>query len=311
MIASFAKRADVPSVDWDGSVERHDGGWFFHSTRWLDYALAYTLNAQDLSFAGLDAAGRVRSVVPMIWHPDQGFVCGGQFTPRPISHDLSAAVTTGVCAARAAERAGLALPQTMWRPVLGPIDDKPEAFEEWKTYVIDVQQPMATLWSKVRKSYRSLIHRAEESYDLQVYGSARLNLSFDVMAIRNVHREAAGRSTRSDLTWDLMGQWMQDGLALCAVAWTSAGMRGYAYAIRWKGWAYYASGSTLDEDLQAALVWELVKTLSLDGQTRHFEVGWGPRVGDDQKGRSIAFFKSGFGGQEWTVGASLASKGET
>lgn len=302
MIADFRKRAEVSPVDWDEFVSRHNHGWFFHSTRWLDYAMAYTPKAQDLSFAGLDAAGQVQSVVPMVWHPDHGFVHGGQYTPRPIGTDLSAAIQTGVCAARAAERAGLALPLTMWRPILGDIVGMPNVAESWNTFVLDLRPQSDVLWSKIRKSYRSLIHRAEEMYELRVCGANRLGPPFDIMIARDLHREAAGRQTRSDLTWDFMGQWLQEGLALCATAWTSTGLRGYAYALRWKGWAYYASGSTLDDDLQAALVWQLATTLKADGRTQHFEIGWGTRTGDDQKDRGIAFFKSGFGGQIWTVG---------
>lgn len=309
MVTAFLRRHELPRGAWDECVKAHEAGWFFHTERWLDYSLAHTPGSSDGSFAGVGATGLIEVVVPLIYHEaSQSYVHGGQITPRPLALSTGAKIITAMSFAQALNVSKMPWPTLM----VGPVrewDDRenstPDAsFERWRTHVLDLTKTEDALWSGLRKSYRSPIHRAQELYDLRVHGRAQSGPPFDIFVAQDIHRQAAGRVTRSQVTWDMMSQWIQDGDALCAVAWSSMGARGYAYAIRWKSHAYYASGSSLDDDLQAALLWELIRALRQDGRTKTFELGWGARATDDDKARGIAFFKSGFGGEEWHVAAA-------
>jgi hypothetical protein len=278
---SPVRRGALPAEQWDAFVEAQPHGWFFHTSRWLDYGLAYSPGASDLSVAYVGADGAVESVVPLLAGPDGRFVNGGQ----PLCAPLGALppLLHGM-----AGRPGQVLSVTPLTPT-----------QLWSTYVVDLAPDEATLWRGLRKSYKSLIHRVSEGDGcVSVLGAGHAEW---IRVAQRLHLQSAGRQTRSDETWAMMGRWMDDGDALLAVAQRGLVYTGFAYAIRWKDWAYYASGASVERDVSHALLWHLTRALRADGRTRHFEVGWAAREGDDEKARGIAHFKAGFGGTLWPV----------
>lgn len=293
-------RAELPPGAWDAFVGSHPHGWWFHTAAWLAYSLAYTPGAVDRSFAVVSSTGRVIGVVPLVVQEGQ-LVCGGQVTPAPL--------LAPAAASRAYEHASALLGR-----VLGPIALRPglvpppgeRAPEGWQwslkgTWVVHLDKPEPELWTGVRRSYHSLIHRAEERFNLLVFGPTN-RYATDVA--RALHIKSAGRETRSLATWDLMGEWITTRNGVLAVAIRADGTNepvGFAYVLRYKHWAYYASGATLELNLAHALQWQVLKALRCDGATRFYEVGHDAEEGESEKAKGIARFKAGFGGRRWPV----------
>lgn len=285
---TLVSRQEVDPAAWDAFVEAHPDGWWFHTSAWAAYALAYAQGTQDQSVAVLGPSGAVLGVVPAAMHQGVPF-WGGQPFPMPLGE-------VPATAHGAVSRPGRS-------PAKGRIE------EQWDTHVIDLRQPDSVRWSRVRKSFRQSIVRAKLKRAVFVVGSAaagrpatEADPGWAVEQARGLHLQSAGRVTRDPATWSHMADWVRRGDGLVAIAKAPTGsFVGYAYAIRWKDWAYYASGVTAERDLSHALVWALAEALALDGRTRYFEVGWDVRDGDTEKDRGIAFFKSGFGGERWPV----------
>lgn len=273
-------RAELPIGAWDAFVYNHPSGWFFHTEAWIRYALAYTPDAIDQSSAWLQADDIV-AVVPHV----AGY--GGQPNAEPL---------TIVGETRESPESWII------RPMRTPMDWKATtAVEPFTTQVLDLSQSEQELWRGLRKSYHSLIHKAEREREIYVVDDQSWNFHAMQYAAE-VHREAAGRSTRANLTWEEMSLWIRTGNGVLVRAQNARGRDvGYAYAIRYKNWAYYASGASLERDLSHALIWHTIKTLKADGRTRYFELGWQARESDTDKDRGIAHFKAGFGGEPWQI----------
>lgn len=290
-------REEVSADEWDAFVEAHGGGWFWHTTRWCHYSRLYTPGAVDDSFAiRSDYDGTLVGLVPLI-HAGTKLVHGGQITPAPIFQaraETMQAITTLALPA-AVERLGADPLPIQMRPGATPKDLPPEHFRTdlASTYVVDLRRPEAYLWRGIRKSYKSLIHRAEETHDLTV-----LRRAWAVEVARQLHDEVAGGETRSKETWRLMGDWAETGYVVTAVAMDRLRRpRGYALVICYKGWAYYASAATLDDNLQHALQWHVMQTLKRDVGIRAYEIGYAATDHSTEKEQGIAHFKAGFGGE--------------
>jgi hypothetical protein len=288
-------RASVDAVLWDQVAHRHAEGWWFHTGTFIDYALAYTPGAVDVSQAITNPDGnRVYALMPGV-ELDGAPVYGGQALAAPLI----------------ADGAGLRLQpgghpelRVAWRPGL-EAHGTPQAGFHMRTcftFVVDLRQPPADLWRGLRRSYKALIHKAGRAYDFDVYGGGDDDkAAWRMVRAHRLHVAAAGRETRALGTWQLQARWLAGGDALLVLAGRGSESVGFAYVVRWKDWAYYFSGATLEPSVSHALLWEAIQALRCDGRTRWFEVGHDAEDGDDEKARQVAFFKAGFGGQRWQV----------
>lgn len=302
-------RADIDDDSWNAFVEAHPHGWFWHTSHWLDYSLAYSPEADDLSFGYVDQqTNTLLAMVPLLAKHGE-LVHGGQVTPHPLFASRDPKILMAVHGEATTRFGSWPLP-IQSRPGWVPPGPPPAGTRHHTvdTYVVDLNKPEAELWRNLRKSYKALIHRAQRRHDIVVLATPAAT-----EIARNLHRAAAGRSTRSAATWEAMGGWTLTGHGIVAVATDKAAAvpTGFAYAIRFKDWAYYASGATLPEPgvtfttsddeepapgVSHALQWALMSALRCDGQTRYYEVGFAAGQGSNAKEAAIGFFKSGFGG---------------
>lgn len=288
-------RQDVSPSQWDTFVEEHPRGWFYHTNAWLSYCLAYDATAVDHSFVLADD-GEIVALVPLIQEGNTFTMGGHPGAPplyRPDVPQIQA--TYHLRALQIAEKHGV----RRWLTRSNPLRINVPNADSWQTHVVDLRPDTAILWKNIRKSYRSLIRGAQKKYLITSVP--------DLWAVdhtHEVHTAAAGRETRPQETWDLMDEWARDGHLLVARVYEQQANPvkplGYAMAIRYKNAAYYASGATLIPDLSHALIWELMLTLR-QGDVRALEVGWAERPDDDDKDVTIAWFKSGFGGELQTI----------
>ena len=287
---AFPSRAVVGDAVWNAFVHDHPSGWFFHTTMWLDYCLAYQPGAVDHSF-GILENGRLIGVVPLIREGD-AYTMGGEPGMAPLfAWSMSPKAWT--------ECWGLITEQArMWRLERVAFRGHPSApiflpstWRDigWDTYVVDLTRPKAERWAAVRKSYHSLVNRANAD-GLFVSASP-----FAVVKAHEVHRAVSGRETRPVATWEAMAEWARHGFLVVAhtTEWTAM-----ALAIVWKRHAYYASGAALEPNLSHGLQWALIEGLATAPvPVETYEVGWAAKPGDSEKAQGIARFKAGWGGQ--------------
>jgi hypothetical protein len=305
----FRARAQIEPDAWNAFVERHPHGWFWHTSHWIDYSLAYTPGATDRSYALLDDEGLVRGVVPLVLDPRWArLVHGGQITPAPL---FDFAIFNRSVANAASEHSaallGGATPLPMQlHPSVEPLGRPPNTVrvDRGATYVVDLREDEARIWQRIRKSYKALIHRTERDYDIGVFRAP-----WAALVAHTIHREASGHETRPDRTWALMEDWTTLGHAFVVLASRKGplayevwpGADAYAYVICYKRWSYYASGAANKVDTHA-VQWAAIKALKQSGGT-FYELGHAARPQDTEKDRGVALFKSGFGGgtRPWIV----------
>lgn len=168
---------------------------------------------------------------------------------------------------------------------------KPFTIETHKTQVIDLTQPLATLWQGVRKSYHSIVHRANENY-VVVHRSAE-----GIAGFKALHIRANGKQPRPDMTYTLQGDWIRDGYGLLIAALDNEAERwmAAAYWIVYQDKAYYCSGPSIERNVQHAVIWHSLELLKARGVTM---VEMGQVDGATDKEKNIGRFKAGFGGTE-------------
>lgn len=288
---------------WDAAVDLHPDGWFWHTSRWLDYCLAYCPGATDHSFVVIEDGDPV-ALVPLV-KEGEAFTMGGHPGACPLVFRDSA----WPIVERLVSMTGTLLKVGRWavrwqpRPIPPPTPPGSQWRNiSWPSFVVDLRQDEDALRAGLRKGNRQQVRQLEGSHLLCERADAEA-----VMVAHRLHRESAGRETRPQRTWDLMAEWAMDGYLLTALGCqrhveADGPWRGMAMVVRYKQEAYYASGATLDRGLSVGLIWRLMLALKAGG-TEAFEVGWGPRPGDTDKERAISVFKAGFGGRALMVPA--------
>lgn len=274
------RRADLPSVAWDNYVANQPDGWFFHTQAWIEYALAYTPSARDSSFAVADDSGEIVGVAPIVIDKSAGYVFGGQDLVSPLG-------------------------KARWGEGSVIFNGRPRRSDDVEdgTFVVDLSRHPKMLWRNLRGSYKPLINKASRELTFTTafarsHSETRAELF--MAAALAVHTKVSGRQTRPDRTWQLQSQWLSDGRAAAVLASRNGDVIAFAYALTWKGWAYYFSSASLEDNVLHALVWELM-TLSAASGCRSFELGHNADENATEKEKGIAFFKSGFGGDLWGV----------
>ncbi len=133
------------------------------------------------------------------------------------------------------------------------------------SYVVDLSQEV-----KPSKGHRSAIRQQMERQHVRTCST--------IEPFHRAHREAAGRETRTQSTWDLMDDWIESCHGLCV----SNGEAGWAYVIVDPPGAYYASAAGRDTHF---LHWKIIHGLR-DAGFEWYELGMGHTIG-------IRTFKSG------------------
>ena len=295
--------AAVPERDWNAFVDANESAWFWHRTEWLAYCRAYRPDAVDLSFAVLDDAGVIRAICPLLKEGDAFLMCGEPcIVPVADQLDRVDVWWPGVVAdAIAAVAKANNVARGQWRPMpwYGWSYWIQERYIGWETVVIDLRQSEKDLWSGLRRSYRSLIHRAEEEYEICQH--ALVGGGISVRTMQRLHAEAAGRETRLAETWNLMARYLDARHAIALLAFKSGEPRGFVYVYTYKDWAYYGHAACLDPNVNHALLWQAILACKALGLCT-FEVGWTGHA-TDEKGQAIEHFRRGFSDARMPVGA--------
>lgn len=302
-------RAAVSAHQWDGIIDTHKQGSWWHRYDWLDYCLAYK-NGVDYSFAA-SANGAIVAIYPLICERDTFALGGNPLVPallEPSAPDeiTSAAMIVGRNLVNiVARQCGIAHADMMLPPVAaGPVttdaafhSDEVTESTAFVTRMVDLEVPERDRWRAIRKSYHQLIRRGQEKY--RICGPAFDGFTAQMMQYRVLHQSLCP-GARPLETYQLQQGFCRSGHAYPYLAYTRDGRTvGAAVWYVYKRLAYYASGVYAENNVAHAVLWHAMNDLAARG-VRYAELGWQGRALDD-KGQAVEFFKRGFGGEDWPI----------
>ncbi|MBI4632668.1 MAG: GNAT family N-acetyltransferase [Deltaproteobacteria bacterium] len=314
--------------DWNAFCFKSSGSWFWHTTHWMNYVLAYRPEYDPVQMSFLVRENnKVVAVCPLVLENNAGqkeFSFSSFAVPSPalsdeignrqrkkvldfifgyIDDQAKAHAVKKACF-RFSPLADLCV-QSKWYPSnylfkYGYLD------ATFNTQVLDISPGPEKLKSDVRKGHKYDINRASKMLDAHIYDAESIDrATFDLYC--ELHHKDAGRVTRSQITFDMMFDWIKEGYGLLVGATLKGEDRfvGFSYHIRYKSGAYYASACS-DPDyaempIAHCILWESIRRLHENG-TRFFEIGWqfyGPEFHyhTSPKEHQISKFKRGFGGE--------------
>ncbi len=314
---------------WDRACMASSEAWFWHTTRWLEYTLAYnpSLESRSLAFLVCDGSTPV-AVVPLVMERHRcgnalslEFSFGGGWLPSPACIDgLSSRQEKELHRFMFDHILSLAKEKVVSRISFrsnpftclecGAEDIIPPAarfgFTSYifPTQVLDLRKNPTDLIKDMRKGHRSDIRRAGKK--LIGIVSSRQDPRLDLFtSYRELHEKAAGRQTRPTETFEMMHKWIEDGYAALFGALLDGRPVSFAYVMLYKQCAYYGSACNDPEigDLPLAhfIQWEILKWLHEAG-LRYYEIGWQfyaatPVFPASAKEIAVSSFKRGFGGK--------------
>jgi hypothetical protein len=153
-------------------------------------------------------------------------------------------------------------------------------FDEHHFYVIDLT--LDGLKKDVRKSYRSLINKVDGIIFVPT-----------VSHLKELHRKVAGRTTRSDKTWDIQQKMIEAGEAFVVELYKEGTLISAALFYKNKYCCYYACAASLPRANSHSIIWAAIEYCKEEGLKR-FELG--EKLEGTLKEQNISMFKSGFGG---------------
>jgi hypothetical protein len=313
---------------WDIICHQSKEAWFWHTTGWLEYTLAYnpSLKSKSLSFLVYEDSEPVAAVPLVAEQLSHGqvvtheFSFGGGWLPSPVCIDgLSAkqemevhrVIFDHIFQLGKQQRVGrISLRSNPFSHLKCGIQDliPPSLHFGFTPYIlptqiIDVRRDPLEILRNMRKGHRSDIRRAEKRLAGLIV--SKENPSPELFAAyRELHTKAAGRQTRPIETFEMMYDWIKDGHGVLFGATLDGRPVSFAYVNTFKDCAYYGSACN-DPDVQKLplahfVQWQILNWLH-HNDFYYYEIGWqfySPTeiLSATQKEVSISRFKRGFGG---------------
>lgn len=316
----------VDDKAWDEFCATSPSAWFWHTTGWRDYTLAYRPEAESttLAFGVFDGGNLVAAVPLMRETAGDGpvFTFGGGSCWAPALADgldrseMQAALrrclehVDELAAEHGAGRAAFAV-----SPLVPGL---PDAVLCWAaaavragyldatrvSQLVDLRDDEDRLLRAMTKGHRAAVKQAQKSITVDVVVGSEPEVGDVFAAYQDMHHRAAGRSTRPQRTFDLMREWLGTGNAVLFAASRDQRHLGFAYVLRFGRGAYYASAANdpdaSREPVGHALQWRAMTWLREEGVTT-YELGLQPfgllpHDEASEKELAIARFKRGFGG---------------
>lgn len=326
------------SDNWDAICEKSSDAWFWHTSNWHEYTLAYNpaLESRSCSFLLCDKSNPVAAVPLLIERYQHGettifeFSFGGGWLPSPVCIDslspkqkkkvLQVAFDHIFALAREKNVVRIRYRSNTFAHIQSDISQLiPTAIQYGfaahlvATQIIDVTSSPTDILKGMRKGHRSDIKRAEKKLESLVISSQ--NVSPDSFAAyRQLHTKASNGQTRPAATFEMMYDWIKKGKAVLFGATLNDVPISFAYVIIYKDCAHYSSACNDPEIQNLPLAhfvqWQILKWLHANNY-HWYEIGrqyYSPTeiLPVSNKEIAISNFKRGFGGV--TVPTVLSEK---
>ncbi|MGP1255662.1 MAG: hypothetical protein ACTS10_14685 [Kiloniellales bacterium] len=168
------------------------------------------------------------------------------------------------------------------------------------TQVVDLQTTLDDLRASMTKSTRWGVNWGLKNLEIAVTPPKAPDETV-FWAFRDLHLEAAGRSTRSHATWQAQLDAVRSGQAFCVFAWLGGELVSAGFFPVSQVYSYYGVSASrrdlFDKPISHAVLWTAIVT-ARDLGCRHFELGdqLFDKPAVSAKEMNIANFKRSFGG---------------
>ena len=162
---------------------------------------------------------------------------------------------------------------------------------------IDLTINEKDIFKNIRKSYKSLINWGTKSFDLKTIDKNNYNMQ-EFKSFKHLHFEASGRQTRSDKTWDIQLQMIENNTAYLVLAFEKTKLVAGVFIQHDHSNAFYgvavSDRSIMEEgkSLTHSTLWYAINVAKLKG-IKNFSFGDISKSSDD-KLNNINLFKKGF-----------------
>ncbi|MDB2689096.1 hypothetical protein N9Z25_06670 [Luminiphilus sp.] len=157
-------------------------------------------------------------------------------------------------------------------------------------YFVDLSDDLGCIKRKLRKSYRSLVNKQEGV--IASHGIKAAKLMDDC---RTIHLKVAGKKTRPEKTWELMGAAVQRDQAVLVTSEYEGTTLGYCYISHNGINGYYSSSAILERKGMHPLIWKAIEQCKKKGLKRLYMDIETAGVDRSVKEENISLFKRGFG----------------
>ena len=295
--------------DWDNfCLYLSDEVWFWHSTSWLEYTLAYIPDSISFSFMVTENK-QMLAICPLIlksneftmfWSPAFANDLGDKKKERVINFTFDQ--IDRLALENKVKRASfmiypLSFPRYNYLMKQDYIDIS------LNTQVIDLRQDLKIIHGAMRKGHDYDTDRGFKELEVKVFDKHNI-LREDFDKYCYLHHIDSGRITRSQATFDMQYWWILSGNAILLGALLDGKYVGFSYVFTYKNKAYYGSACSnpeySDKPIGHVLSWKTIEWLK-EHEFDYYELGWQyyssqPYDFPSKKEIEISFFKRGFGG---------------
>lgn len=162
---------------------------------------------------------------------------------------------------------------------------------------IGAQFSDAAYYSSIRKSYKSLVNWGRKNLRVSYWNNKNITPEI-IQVFKEFHTKTAGRQTRSDLTWELQYNMLQEGYGEIILGYLNEELVASALFIDFESTTYYGVAvyerSLFEYGLSHYIVFLGICRAAERGRTSQFSLGvYAPDLTDTKK-RNIQMFKKGF-----------------
>jgi len=312
--------------EWNKFCLNSNDAWFWHTTDWIDYLLAYGVKKQSHSLSFFIKDGpTVFAICPLVVSQNESrkeFACKGFPIDSPaLVNNLSKKRHLKILKLAFAHIDKLALKHRV-KKALFKISPETKNFLYQKTLkfnflnmfdfidassmtqILNLKKPKAQLWREIKKKQRHEIKKSIKNFKVKIFNNK--NYSPEIMKqYRKLHQKASGRQTRSVKTFRLMFDWIKKKEAILLRSTYKEKAVGFILLNIYKNAAYYHSACNDPEfkkkSISHSLQWEAIKWLKRSG-FEFYNIGEqkiSPQIYSlpNKKEKNISYFKRSFGGE--------------
>lgn len=302
---------------WDDFCLYESNAWFWHTTQWLKYTLAYRTDRQpyNLSFMVMDE-DQVVGIVPLIRElvgTNEGtfhyeFSYGAGPVPAPVYSKYLIDQVVKCLSYDEIERLArtnfIAYGEFQQSPLMGLVDE----FSGWgynltngHSQILTLDRPFEAIIRQMRKGHAYDVKRGVRDITVNLYDAQDYPYA-SFVDYRFLHAKANERTCRSAHTFDLQLDWLTQGNAILVEALNELDVPiGFIYIFLYKNGAYF--GSACNDPayrhlpIGHALQGHAIQWLLAHGY-KQYELGlqYDETEKATDKERAVAHFKHGFGG---------------
>jgi len=311
--------------EWDDFCLESGDAWFWHTSKWMEYTLNFRSdsNSESRSFFVMKDA-KIAAICPLILEEENGikefsynhsYGFPPAFKNNLTKNEREKAMKLVFDHINYLAKDNKAKRIRMRFVVLNPsfIETKEQRYNylvkfdyldnSLNTQVMDLRSSLKELKGEIRHGHDADINRASKILTAEIFDS--FNISKEIFGgYLRLHHKDAGRMKRTEMTFEMMYDWLKEGNAFLVGAKKEGKFVGFSYFFIFKNNVYYGSACNdsgfRNIPIAHFIQWKAIEWMKKK-EYKFYEIGWQHYCNTLQnfpteKDKSIARFKRGFGG---------------